>query len=156
VAELLEHLAEVVELLQVGELGGELGGLLVEVVVVDVAHGDDVAELGDVVGVAVPLAADADAGAVELLLGRLAVGRPGGAAGGPEADAGGQGRGFLQELTTVLLTTHGEDSLCWRRKLRGSRGRRRVPAGVPPSGLPRFRHGGNEKAGFPEGNLVSA
>ena len=66
VAELLEHLAVVVELLRLGILLAHL----VEHVAVDVAEGDDLAVLAGVIGIAIALAADADAREADLLIGR--------------------------------------------------------------------------------------
>ena len=65
-AHLREHLAEVVVLLGVGE-ARRLG---VQRVVVDVAEGDDVAVLAGLAAVAAALAADADAGDVDLPVGQ--------------------------------------------------------------------------------------
>ena len=66
VAELLEHLAVIKVLLCFGILLAHL----VEDVAIDVAEGDDLAVTAGVVGIAVSLAADADAGKAHLLIGR--------------------------------------------------------------------------------------
>ena len=97
---LVVHLAEVVELLG----RRELLGLLVERPLVDVAEGDDLAELARLVDVAAPLAADADAGELQRLV-RLPAGPLGrGGRGGEEvAEARGAGP---QEGPTVQIRIH--------------------------------------------------
>ena len=67
---LVEHHAKVFELRGLGILGELLGG----VVFVHVAQSDDVvAQLSHLIHVAAPLAADADAGHVELIVGGKAL-----------------------------------------------------------------------------------
>jgi hypothetical protein len=56
-------------------------------ILIDVAEGDDVAVIAGLVAIAVPLAADADAGDVEFLVGRFALG-PGETASHPKTEAG--------------------------------------------------------------------
>ena len=69
-AHFVQHLAVILVLLELGELLGELLGLLVQRVGVHVADGDDVAAAtGGVAAVAVPFAADADAGDVDAVIG---------------------------------------------------------------------------------------
>ena len=77
-----------------------------EAVVVDVADGDDVAEVAGLVDVAGALAADADAGDVQPLVGLLDLQflGPGHPAGHPEPDAG-QGR-VLEEVTAIGAKSH--------------------------------------------------
>ena len=66
VAQLLEHLAVVEVLLRLGVLFPHL----LELMLVDVAEGDDLAVLAGVVGVALTLAADADAREADFLIRR--------------------------------------------------------------------------------------
>ena len=69
---LVEHDAKVLELRGLGILGELLGGVLL----IHVAQRDDVvAQLGHLIHVAAPLAADADAGHVELVVGGKALRR---------------------------------------------------------------------------------
>ena len=69
-ADFVQHLAVILVLLELGELLGELLGLLVQRVGVHVAEGDNVpAALGGVAAVAVPFAAHADAGDVDAVVG---------------------------------------------------------------------------------------
>ena len=86
-AHLVEHLSEVVELL--GLLEAVLAGG-VELAVVDVADGDHVARAAGVVGIALALALDADAGHGDFFVGRAA-GLGLRTAGYPIAHAGGSG-----------------------------------------------------------------
>src|SRR5262249_9761899 len=105
VAELLEHLAVVVERLGLGEALLLLG----ERMVVDVAESDDGAEVAGLIDVAGALAADADAGELQLAVGLV------GSAGGGERGAGepvawpGESRG-LQKVAAVESTPCQETS----------------------------------------------
>ena len=101
VAELVEHLAVVGELLRVRVAGR----LFVEGLIVHVAKGDDLAVLGGAVHVAGAFAADADAGDVDFVVGGFALAAEGDAAGRPEAEAG--DGGFLDELAAIGASTHG-------------------------------------------------
>src|SRR6185503_18967999 len=91
---LLEHLAVVEVLLRVRVL---LGGLVVALVV-DVADRDDVFAR-HVAHVAAALTAGADAGDVQLGVGRLLLAVPDLASGDPESGAGGSG--VREELSTA-------------------------------------------------------
>src|SRR5262249_50211439 len=102
-AHLVEQLAEVGELRRLGEGLGHG----IEPALVDVADGDDIADVAGVLGVALALAADADAGDVQLVLLLVLVGE---SAGDPPAEAGDGGR--LQELTAIGRCGH-TDSPLW-------------------------------------------
>ncbi len=102
VAELLEHLAIIEVLFRIGILLAHL----VEYVAVDIAEGHDLAALAGIVGIAVALAANADARKPNLFVGlgwRIERTRDGGSASHEKRSRSGQRRLF-QELTTV----HGE------------------------------------------------
>src|SRR5262249_41731687 len=115
---LFQHLAEIVVLFRLRELLGHP----LHHVVVHVADGDDISDLPGLFGVALALAADADAGEVDLLIGCLA-GRHTETAGRPEADTGESG--LLQEVTTIAPRTH-----------------ERTPCEESAAGLPRRRRCG--------------
>ncbi len=130
VAHLLEHLAVVDVLLGVGELGRHL----VELGLVDVAEGDDLAVLAGVVGVALPLAADADAGEPDLLARRFLT-----AEGRASEDRAGHARhrGLAEEVATIRIMDHGcgPPGECGRRRRpdpRTPRAGRIDPQGVCP------------------------
>jgi hypothetical protein len=98
-AHLVEHLAIIVVPLGIGIFLGRL----VEGLVVDVADGDHVARLAGVARVALALASHADAGEVDLFVGRLAFLRLR-AAGDPESRARHGGR--EQEVATIGGVAH--------------------------------------------------
>src|SRR5581483_3099218 len=84
---------------------------------VDVAEGDDISQFGHVVGVARPLAADADAGEVQpIVRGQERTARP---ASLDENAKSGQGGG-LEEMATMDAVTHLETLLEGLRTLRAS------------------------------------
>src|SRR5262249_22737721 len=104
----IEELAEVVELPRLRVLFGGLA----EVVVIDVAQGDEVFA-GHAAGVRLPPTAGADDGEIELLVGRAAL-RQANPAQRPEAGTG-PGRG-PEELAAIASTSHGE-LLAWVKEM---------------------------------------
>src|SRR5262249_41834737 len=108
-AQLVEHFAVVVELLHGPE--GEFArlrlhvGKPVQVLIVDVADGNEVADLGRLLRVTVALAADADGSDVEAFQRRLFLfGRTTDAAGHPETQA--RRGALLEEITTIASSAH--------------------------------------------------
>src|SRR5581483_55559 len=100
-AHLLEHLAVIDELFGLGvQLGCPPEGLLI-----DVADGHDIAIPGRLGRVAASLAADADAGEVDLIERGSALRVRGGGADDPVADAS-QRRRF-EEIPTIVVVAHG-------------------------------------------------
>ena len=75
-----------------------------ERVAIDVADGDDVAELRGVVRIAAALAADAEAGDVQLFVGRALLAAQ--IDGPPDEDAGSDRRCGLNKIATRYLSTH--------------------------------------------------
>ena len=68
---LLQHFAKIVVFLGVREFAS----LRLQMMVVDIAQGDDVAVIAGLVGVTVPFASHSDAGDVDFFVGRFAVGQ---------------------------------------------------------------------------------
>ena len=99
--EFFEHLAEIVELLGLGEPGG----FAVQMVVVDVAEGDHIAGVASLVDIAGTLATHADTGDPDLLKWRLVglccAGKP-----ASHPKAGAQHRAARHEFTPVYPSCH--------------------------------------------------
>src|SRR5215211_50285 len=95
----IKHLAKVVILFRIGPADGGR----VQILLVDIADGDDIAGAPGVLRIARPFAANADAGELNLLIGCPAFAR-GNAAQGPIAGA--DHGGSLEEAATVTSAWH--------------------------------------------------